>query len=285
MAYPVQSDPTKVIGRRVLATLIDAALVLVPVIVLVTSSIEYLPEDRLDRSGSQFCDDYLDADSGRLCFDMTDVDDRVYFIDSAPNGANLLFLVLSVLMLVVLQGLTGWTIGKLVTGIRTVRDDGRPPGLLKALVRWLLWIVDGFPYLLPLVGFITAVTTVGHRRVGDMAAGTYVVRASAAGSPIVVPGLTAPPPPAGHAPGVPWGTTTPPSPDAGRGTTTPPTPGTSWGDAATSAPQPTSTTTPASASGPQWDEARGTYIQWDPAQGAWLQWDESTRAWVRIPGQ
>jgi uncharacterized RDD family membrane protein YckC len=286
MAYPVQSDPTKVIGRRVLATLIDAVLVLVPVIVLVTSSIEYLPEDRLDRSGAQFCDDYLDADSGRLCFDMTDVDDRVYFIDSAPNGANLLFLALSVLMLVVLQGLTGWTIGKLVTGIRTVRADGRPPGLLKALVRWLLWIVDGFPYLLPLVGFITAVTTVGHRRVGDMAAGTYVVRASAAGAPIVVPGLTAPPPPAGYAPGVPWGTTSPPSPDAGWGTVTPSTPATSWGDdAPTSATPQTSAAPAASAPGPQWDEARGTYIQWDPAQGAWLQWDETTRAWIRIPGQ
>ena len=37
--------------------------------------------------------------------------------------------------------------------------------------------------------------------------------------------------------------------------------------------------------GPQWDEARGTYIQWDPAQGTWMQWDEGTKAWSRIPGQ
>jgi hypothetical protein len=161
-----------------------------------------------------------------------------------------------------------------VTGIRTVRDDGRPPGLLKALVRWLLWIVDGFPYVLPLVGFITALTTVGHRRVGDMAAGTYVVRSSAAGSPVVVPGLTAPPPPAGYAPGVPWATTTPPPPAASWGAA-PPGPG-------TPVPGPAA---PAAPPGPQWDEARGTYIQWDPAQGAWLQWDEGPRTWIRIPGQ
>jgi uncharacterized RDD family membrane protein YckC len=233
-------------------------------------------------------------DDGGFCADFSDVDDRVYFADDLAPGATLAFWGLSFGMLVVLQGLTGWTIGKLLTGIRVVRDDGRPPGLLKALVRWLLWVLDGFPYIVPLVGFITALTTVGHRRVGDMAAGTYVVRSSAAGSPVVVPGLTAPPPPAGYAPGVPWATTTPPAQPSDAGWGSPSAPSTSWG--APGSPTPPSPTPPApsatppaspaaAAPGPQWDEARGTYIQWDPAQGAWLQWDESGRAWTRIPGQ
>ena len=69
-----------------------------------------------------------------------------------------------------------------------------------------------------------------------------------------VPGLTAPPAPPGQVTGVPWATTAPPS-------------------------------APVAAPGPQWDQARGTYIQWDPSQGAWLQWDEAGRAWVPIPGQ
>ena len=275
MAYPVQSDPTKVIGRRVLATLIDAALVLVPAVALLTSSFEYYPVERLEAEGitaEEFCDRRID--DGGFCADFSDVDDRVYFADDLDPGATVAFWGLSILLLVVLQGLTGWTPGKLVTGIRTVRDDGRPPGLLKALVRWLLWIVDGFPYVLPLVGFITALTTVGHRRVGDMAAGTYVVRSSAAGSPVVVPGLTAPPPPEGFAPGVPWATTTSPPPAAAWGSG-PPGP----------VPPAASAAAPAAPPGPQWDEARGTYIQWDPAQGAWLQWDEGTRTWIRIAGQ
>lgn len=266
MAQPAPSDPTRVIGRRVLATLIDAALIMVPSIALVTASLEYLPEARLRGTGSEFCDEYLAADGSRFCFDMTDVDDRVYFTDGVPGSSTLLFWGATFLLLVVLQGLTGWTPGKLLTGIRTVGEDGRPPGLLKALVRWLLWIVDGFPYVVPLVGFITALTTVGHRRVGDMAAKTFVVRTSAAGEPVVVPGLTAPAPPAGYAAGVPWATSAPP-------------PGTGWG-----APPPTPAPPPP-ATGPQWDEARGTYIQWDPNQGAWLQWDEPTRSWIRIPGQ
>ncbi len=259
MAYPVQTDPTAVFGRRFLALLIDAALVLIPTFLVLTASFEYFSAEALDArgvSGEQFCDQVLDGDG--FCADFTDIDgiERVYFADSVSSGSTLLYWGATFGMLVVLQGLTGWTVGKLITGIRVVQEDGRPPGFGKALVRWLLWIVDGFPYFLPLVGFIVGLTTVGHRRVGDMVAKTFVVRASAAGSPVVVPGLTAPPP-MGPTDG--WG-----APSSSWTTPTPP------------APAPNA---------PQWDEARGTYIQWDPAQRAWMQWDEGSKAWSPIPGQ
>jgi hypothetical protein len=102
------------------------------------------------------------------------------------------------------------------------------------------------------------------------------VRSSAAGSPIVVPGLTT-------------------APSAGEWGTPPPGPGgapSGWGPAvdpsaagwASPTPPATAPTTSA-ANTPQWDDARGTYIQWDPVQGAWMQWDEATKAWSRVPGQ
>src|SRR3546814_9866866 len=116
---------------------------------------------------------------------MTDVNERVYFSDTINGGAAAMFWVANLAMLVVLQGLTGWTIGKLITGLRVVGEDGRAPGLGKALLRWVLWVLDGFPYVLPLVGGIVALTTVGHRRVGAMAAKTFVVDRGAMGSPIV----------------------------------------------------------------------------------------------------
>lgn len=277
MAYPVQADPTAVFGRRVLALLIDAALILVPTIMLITASFEYKTSETMlseGRTGEQFCEQVLDGDG--FCADFSDVEgvERVYFADSVGTGPTFLYWGATFGMLVILQAFTGWTLGKLITGIRTVREDGRPPGFVKALVRWLLWIVDAFPYFLPLVGFIVGLTTVGHRRVGDMVAKTFVVRASAAGSPIVVPGLTAPPPAAGG-----WGA---PPPGASGATT-------GWGQAvdpsssgwaAPSAPPPAP---PSDA--PQWDEARGTYIQWDPAQRAWMQWDEGSTTWSRIHGQ
>ncbi len=284
MAYPVQTDPTAVFGRRCVAALLDAALVLIPVIMLISSSFEYLEGGDIrvggePATGEEFCDAFLDQQGG-FCLNAEDVDERVYFSDESTNSSGALYWGLTVALLVILQGLTGWTPGKLLLGIRCVREDGRACGVLKALVRWLLWIVDGFPYFLPLVGFIVGLTTVGHRRVGDMAAKTFVVRRAAMGSPIVVPGLTAPPPPAGHA-----GTWGAPPPDqtgatTGWGPAVDPT-AAGWASPTPPTPQPTTPGT----DGPQWDEARGTYIQWDPTQGAWMQWDETGKAWSRIPGQ
>ncbi len=293
MAYPVpQPDPTSVIGRRILAVLIDALLVLVPAVLFATSQFEYIEEQDLPiRDGQEYCDRYLDEEGG-FCFDATDLDDRVYFADGADAGSNVVYWGLNFGLLVVLQGFTGWTPGKLVAGIRVVRDDGRPPGFVKALLRWLLWIVDGFPYFIPgLVGFITGLTTTGHRRVGDMVAKTLVVRKAAAGSPVAVPGLT-------PAAGAPWGTTAPPPPGAPGGWGTPPPPAdggwappadaTTPGWASPTPPPPPAATpppAPVAAEGPQWDEARGTYIQWDPEQRTWMQWDDGSKAWSRIPGQ
>ena len=89
---------------------------------------------------------------------------------------------------IVLPGLRGLSPGKAVTRIRVVRAHGGRPGLGRAFLRWLVWIVDGFPYLLPgLVGFIVSLTSKSNRRVGDMAAGTWVVRAEAAGRPVQEP--------------------------------------------------------------------------------------------------
>lgn len=237
---PVPADPTSVVGRRVGAVLIDAAVVMGPPVALVSSKLEFYEEDRFPEGvdAQEYCDRYLEVvDDSSIC---VSVGDRAYVGD--PGLAPVLLLWGGALLVyVVLQGLSGWTVGKLVTGIRVVDEQGRRPGLGKALVRWLLWLVDGLPYLVPgLVAFVTGLTTVGHRRVGDMVAKTYVVHAGAAGAPVR--------PPAAAAPGRPL------------------------------APPP-------SASGPQWDEARGTYIQWDPAASAWMQWDDAAKRWDRLPGQ
>ncbi len=246
------SDPTAVFGRRLLAAIIDIAILFVPAVMLASSQFEYL-ELADGRSGTEFCDQFLEQSSG-ACFNLNDT---VYFSDASFGATQAVGLGLQVLLLVLLQGLLGWTPGKLLTGIRTVREDGRPAGIGRAALRWVLLIVDGQPCGLPLVGLITGLTTKGHRRVGDMAAKTFVVRAAAAGAPIVVPGLTAPAPPEGYGSGGGWG----------------------------GPPPPTAAAAPAGAPAPQWDAVRGTYIQWDLAQNAWMQWDEPGQRWFKIQGQ
>jgi uncharacterized RDD family membrane protein YckC len=89
-------------------------------------------------------------------------------------------LVSVVLVLVVLptalETLThGRSLGKLALGLRTVRDDAGPISLRHALTRSLLavveiWMLSGVPAL------VCALVNPRGKRVGDVVAGTYVVR-------------------------------------------------------------------------------------------------------------
>ena len=69
----------------------------------------------------------------------------------------------------------GKTPGKLAVGLRTVRDDAGPIAFRHAVVRALvgfveIWLLSGVPAL------ICALVNPRGKRLGDLAAGTYVVR-------------------------------------------------------------------------------------------------------------
>jgi uncharacterized RDD family membrane protein YckC len=119
------------------------------------------------------------------------VGDRTWYVEGGEAGLVYLLDVIAGLMLFgLLPGLTGWTPGKLITGLRVVRADRRRAGIGRSLARPFLWIADGFPYFLPgLVGFILILSTKEHRRVADYVAGTYVVDRAEAG---VAPAPVAP---------------------------------------------------------------------------------------------
>lgn len=69
----------------------------------------------------------------------------------------------------------GQTPGKKWVGIRVVRADGSPVGLFESAVRNLLRFVDFLPAFYP-VGILTMLIDKQHRRLGDLAAGTVLVR-------------------------------------------------------------------------------------------------------------
>jgi uncharacterized RDD family membrane protein YckC len=94
---------------------------------------------------------------------------------------------------VVLETAFGGTVGKLVAGIRVVRQDGSKPDLTASLKRTVLRVVDGFPYVIPyLVGAIVAWSSPTRQRLGDRWARTYVVRA---GTEPLAPAMPPAPPP------------------------------------------------------------------------------------------
>lgn len=98
--------------------------------------------------------------------------------DAALSGAAQI--VSTVLVLVGVPAVTetltrGRTVGKLVTGLRTVRDDAGRISFRHALVRSLvgvveIWLLSGVPAI------VTAMANGKGKRVGDLVAGTYVVR-------------------------------------------------------------------------------------------------------------
>ena len=70
---------------------------------------------------------------------------------------------------------SGRTPGKRWTGLRVVRTTGAPVGFVTSAVRNLLRLVDALPGMYA-VGIVAVLVSSRNQRLGDMAAGTLVVR-------------------------------------------------------------------------------------------------------------
>jgi uncharacterized RDD family membrane protein YckC len=185
-AWPQASpahDATGVLGRRYGAFLIDAAISLIVfgAIFFATAS----THTRAEMLREPGC--HLSAnDSAQVECDnraVVTVNDTVY---EAEGGVYLLAsIVFTLLYFALMEGLTGATLGKHMTGLRVVTPEGAKPGLGRALVRWAVFAIDG-PLSLFLCGIITSSVSAGHRRLGDMAASTFVVGKADAGRPVTV---------------------------------------------------------------------------------------------------
>lgn len=206
-------DTTAVMGRRILAWLLDLALFVAVVGATFAGLAEYVevPDGLGIDACGQLQDQDPDAASG-----CVELGDRAYITSAADNGIQTLVSIGYFVVFVVIQGTAGGSPGKLLTGLRVVDERGAKAGVGRSLVRTLLWVVDAAPWFLPLVGFIVGLTSTGHRRIGDLAAKTFVVSRRDVGTPPLATATTAPPP-AWGAPAAPsWPSPAPPAtpPDA-----------------------------------------------------------------------
>jgi uncharacterized RDD family membrane protein YckC len=94
---------------------------------------------------------------------------------SLEGGPFLLWVLLSLAYYTVPEALTGQTPGKAVMKLKVVRLDGQPYTWGNSLARNVLRIIDGLPVFY-LLGLIIVATSKNKQRLGDMAAGTVVVR-------------------------------------------------------------------------------------------------------------
>jgi uncharacterized RDD family membrane protein YckC len=182
-------DSTAVLGRRYGAFFIDLVVCVIAFAVLFMAfATQRTVAETLRLPGCHYATNSSASDSNRQieCDNRAvfRVGDTVYEAEVGPTFG--LFLLFTLLVFMLPEALAGASLGKLMTGIRVVRPDGSHIGIGRSLLRWLLFWVDG-PLTLFLCGIITSAVSRGHRRLGDMAADSYVVGKADAGRPVSLP--------------------------------------------------------------------------------------------------
>lgn len=257
------TDPTKIMGSRIGAYLVDAvittAIVLGYFFLIGIHSWNQVPASDASAVCSQINRDTTSspgvARSSRTCLSLGGhayVADADQF-DRTRVETTVVGLVVSFANLVLLTAASGASIGKRLFGLRVVDASGQIAGFGRNLLRWVLLIVDAL--CCGIVGLVVASNSAGHRRVGDMAAGTYVVHRSAAGHLLSIPGHLVV---RRHDQYGGWGPEPAPEvPTLGQG---------------------------GGLDAPVWDAARNAYVRYDQASGLWFQWDEAAQSWVPARG-
>lgn len=110
--------------------------------------------------------------------------------DAGLGAADLIgYVLISLCYPIATETLTkGRTVGALAVGLRVTRDDGGVIRFRHALIRWLtFWAFDIAPWTAMLGGIVCASLNPQGKRLGDLLAGTVVVRTRAPRAPGEVP--------------------------------------------------------------------------------------------------
>jgi uncharacterized RDD family membrane protein YckC len=261
------ADPTAALGRRVVAAAIDIGIITLFAAAFWLLVSHRAPDDVVRRYGA--------CSERDVC---TEIGNR--YVTGTPMVLLVIACAAYLFGVFVLQrGLTGRTLGTMLAGLVVVGEDGRPLGVGRALLRSAAGVVDYLPCCLPIVGMVSMYSSRGHRRVGDLAAESYVVTADHFGIPVSLPDADAPEPSPEPPARIP---DRPPVPSAGAPPVAMPAP------APAPAPEPpgapagwaSPAVPPGAPSGPVWDEHRRAYLQWDPYRNAWLQFDQASGTWL-----
>src|SRR6266571_6483654 len=119
---------------------------------------------------------------------VTDASDLGNRLSNAPKWVVALLVILVFLLMSGYFAFFEWiwngqTPGKRWLKLRVIREDGRPISFFEAMVRNLLREFDIMPFPFYSVGLISVFATAKDQRVGDLVAGTVVVREREAEAP------------------------------------------------------------------------------------------------------
>ncbi|MBV14466.1 MAG: hypothetical protein CL505_05275 [Actinobacteria bacterium] len=183
------TDPTAVLGRRLIAWVLDTLIIATLFTVILLSGAESRPVPA-DLAAADACSELFASEEGCIV-----IGNEAWQIDVGLGATHVLVPTLAFMAnQILLTSVTGFSLGKAVTGLRVVRrSNGGLPGMTGSVGRTLPWMI---PTVLGLLAPIMVVvelgltlTSPGHRRLGDRIGGTLVVDRSQAGKMPVVPAL------------------------------------------------------------------------------------------------
>lgn len=246
-------DPTDVVGRRIGAALIDGGFEIASVALGLA-----LADVRIEVSAA------------------TGV---VTGVEGSPTAFWILLAVPWLFILgnrVALQGLHGYTLGKLLVGLRCVNALGRPPGVGRALGRAI--VLNGPTRLVGCIWDLLNVALMlavrGHRHTGDLAAKTFVVKKEYQGR-LLLPGDR-------HYVAGPASVTRAEAAAMEARGARAVVGGSEVGDPVRADPEPEAP--PEAPEGlsavPTWDASIKAYVVYDAPSGRWLRYRRSTGTWI-----
>lgn len=127
--------------------------------------------------GMQFVHGYISGLNNLIVQGQTGTADpaAMAHMMASASGFSFISFVVSVLNLIVLQGIRGQTIGKMVMGHYLVREDGSKPGWGVIIGRYFAFMLSA---IILDIGFMMAGWTRHKQALHDIICGTYVIRRS-----------------------------------------------------------------------------------------------------------
>ena len=175
-----------VIDRRIGAFLIDLLLISALSLIAFGAVIDIDVNDRGSREAAEAACELHDAnDDPGFCLPSAS---ETLVITTSRILSPLVFHIALWLLRGAVEGMTGWSPGKLLMGIRVVSAAGSKIGSPKGVLRTLLLPIDGFPWGAPmLIAMFVASNTQRQQRLGDIAAESFVVHKAAIGQFVTQP--------------------------------------------------------------------------------------------------
>ncbi len=155
MDAPPTATQENITGRRIVAALIDVAILAVVFVVMSVA--------------------FGQAETGTR---ETGNGETTGFWINLTGWPLALYVVIVLAYYTILEVTLRQTVGKLVMGLEVVSLAGKPLTFGQVAVRTLLRLIDGLPFLY-LAGIIAIAASKQHQRLGDMAANTNVMRKAA----------------------------------------------------------------------------------------------------------